>query len=153
MIFRLLALICALALAVAVGCGDDDEESTTEATPTKEEFIAEADQICAEGDEEIGQAEQEAFGQGRPTQQEQEDFLTETVLPSIQDQIDGIRGLTPPEGDEQEIAEFLDSAQSALDEIDENPELILQGEEGTPTDPFAETARLGEQYGFQVCAQ
>jgi hypothetical protein len=149
---RLLALLGVLAVTVAVGCGDD-EESTTEAAPTKEEFIAEADDICAAGDEEISQAEQEIIGQGRPTRQEQEEFLTGTVVPSIQDQIDGIRGLTPPEGDEQQISEFLDSAQSALDEVEQNPELIFQGEEGTPTDPFAETARLGEQYGFEVCAQ
>ena len=150
---RLLALLGVLAVTVAVGCGDDDEESTTEAAPTKEGFIAEADQICTEGDEEISQAEQEVLGQGRPSPQEQEEFLTGTVVPSIQDQIDGIRGLTPPEGDEQQIAEFLDTAQSALDEVEQNPELILQGEEGSAGDPFAETAQLGEQYGFEVCAQ
>ncbi len=73
---RLLALLGVLAVTVAVGCGDDDEESTAEAAPTKEEFIAEADQICREGDEEISQAEQEIIGQGRPTQQELEEFLT-----------------------------------------------------------------------------
>ena len=89
---RLLALLGVLAVTVAVGCGDDDEESTTEAAPTKEEFIAEADQICREGDKEISQAEQEIIGQGQPTQQELEEFLTGALVPSIQDQIDGIRG-------------------------------------------------------------
>jgi hypothetical protein len=148
---RLFAALAVLAMAVAVGCGDDEE--STEGAPTKEEFIAQADEICAEGDAEINQAAQETFGQGRPSPQQQEEFITETVLPSIQDQIDGIRELTPPEGDEEAINEFLDSAQTALDESVEDPTTIVESAQGSGEDPFAETARLGEEYGFQNCAQ
>jgi hypothetical protein len=148
---RILGVACALALMGAAGCGGDDEESAE--APTKEEFIAEADRICAEGDAEIDAAAQETFSEGRPSPQEQEQFLEETVLPSIQQQIDGIRELTPPEGDEEEVDEFLISADAAVGEVEANPSLLTQGEEGSSTDPFAETARLGEQYGFRNCAQ
>lgn len=151
---RVLGALCVLALVGIAGCGGDDEESS-EAAPTKEEFIADADQICADGDAEIDAAAQETFPQGRPGPQEQQQFLEETVLPSIREQIDGIRGLTPPEGDEAAIDEFLTSAETAVDEAEQDPSVLLQGGagEGSAEDPFAETAQLGEEYGFQNCAQ
>jgi hypothetical protein len=152
---RVVGVVCAVALVGAVGCGGDDEESSEAAAPTKEEFIADADQICADGDAEIDAAAQETFSEGRPSAQEQEQFVQETVLPSIQEQIDGIRELTPPEGDEEAIDEFLTSADTAVDEAEQDPSVLLQGgqRQGSADDPFAETAQLAEEYGFQNCAQ
>jgi hypothetical protein len=75
---------------VAAGCGGDDDDDTTAATtgetavaggepPSKEEFIAEADAICKQGDREINQAGRETFGEEQPSQEEQEQFVTATV--------------------------------------------------------------------------
>lgn len=151
----------ALTAVVAVGCGDDDEETTTAATGaettteangeplSKEEFIAQADQICAEGDAEIDQAAGETFAGGEPTPEEQEAFVTDTVLPNIQGQIDGLRALTPPEGDEEEVAEILDAAQTAIDESEEDPSLIGPG--GGGSDPFEEASKLASDYGLEDC--
>ena len=151
----------ALTAVVAVGCGDDDEETTTAATGaettteatgeplSKEEFIAQADQICSEGDAQIDQAAGETFAEGEPTPEEEEAFVTDTALPNIQGQIDGIRALTPPEGDEKDVAAILDAAQTAIDEAEEDPSLLGPGGEGS--DPFAKASKLAQDYGLEDC--
>jgi hypothetical protein len=158
----LLAAVLAAGL-IAVGCGGDDDEDTTAAAtttgatgatgaaggvpPSKSEFIRQADQICKQGDQEIDQAAQQ-LGPGRPSDEQLEQFATETLVPGIQGQIDDIRALTPPPRDEQQITEFLDSAQDALDQLEQDPSLLLR-ESG---DPFKETTQLARDYGFEDCA-
>jgi hypothetical protein len=75
------------------------------------------------------------------------------VIPSIQSQIDGIRDLTPPEGDEETITEFLDTAQSAVDEAEQDPSVLAEGGPGGAGNPFGETQQLAADYGFENCAQ
>jgi len=94
-----LTLLAVAAIAVgmlAAGCGGDDDETTT-AAPSKQEFIKQADAICVKGDKELDQAGRETFGKGQPSKQEIEQFATDTLVPNIQGQIDGVRALTPPE--------------------------------------------------------
>jgi hypothetical protein len=154
--------------AIAAGCGDDDGDPTSIATSTtttqagdtgtavatgeplsKEEFVAQADAICEAGDEDIGAAAEDLFSGGaNPGQAEEEAFVTETLVPGVQDQIDQIRGLSPPEGDEEQIDAFLDAAQEGVDELEENPSLS-----GTSRDPLNEAAKLAREYGLQVCGQ
>lgn len=152
---RMMLTAGAITAVFLVGCGGDDEDEpagggSESAAPTKEEFISQGDEICRDGDQEIEAGEEEAFGGGRPSPDEVEAFLTETVIPSIQKQIDGIADLTPPEGDEQTVAGLVDMAQGALDEVEQDPAALA--ERGSP-DPFAETQRAFGDYGFQDCAQ
>jgi hypothetical protein len=157
----LLSLVLAMGLVVA-GCGDDDDDEATTAATTEtavsgaplseDEFIAEADAICEAGDAEIDAAAQDFFPEGgSPGIAEEKAFATEVLLPSIQEQIDQIRGLTPPEGSEDDVAAFLDTAQETVDELKEDPAPLTGG--GSGGDPFAETERLATQLGLQVCAQ
>jgi hypothetical protein len=144
-------MLLAVALAagvVAAGCGGDDDDGDGEAL-TKVEFISQADAICAEGDREIDQAGREAFGDQRPSEQEIEQFATDTVAPNIQNQIDGIRALTPPEGDEQQVAEILDAAQNGIDEIEQDPSLLNQGPDAGGA--FTEANNLATEYGLTDC--
>ncbi|MGH3993052.1 MAG: hypothetical protein ACRDSN_11400 [Pseudonocardiaceae bacterium] len=154
----LLAVLLAAAIAaVAAGCGgdDDDDETATTATTgasggalTKDAFVTAADGVCAQGDKQIDQAAQQEFGGGgEPSTAEQERFFTDTVLPNIQNQIDGIRALAPPEGDEEQVTTILDAAQDAIDESEQDPSVITGGGE----DPFAEANRLAEEYGLKDC--
>ena len=63
-----LAASAAIALGAA-GCGGDDEDgssSESAAAPlSKEEFIAQADQICTDGNTAIDEAGQEQFASGQ----------------------------------------------------------------------------------------
>lgn len=172
MLTRITALL-ALALAaglIAAGCDDDDDETTTAATTTtetgatgatgaaageplsKREFITQADKICAAGDMAIDEAANETFsGGGQPSQQEQEQFVTDSVVPVIEATIEGLRALTPPEGDEDQMNELLEAADQGLADVEEDPGSIT--EEGGPNDPFAEVNKLAADYGMKDCAE
>ena len=141
------------AALIGAGCGDDDEDTTgaSSAPLTKQEFAQQANQICADGNEEIDEGAQATFSEGRPAPEDQEAFFTDTVIPNVQSQIDDIRALTPPEGDEEEVAAIVDSAQSAVDEIEADPAALADIEEGGSSDPFAEANKLAEDYGLEEC--
>jgi len=157
---------CLLAVGlIAAGCGGDDETTTTTAGAggasgatgvsgplSKEEWITKADAICKQGDQEIDQEAQQVFGgDQQPSQEEQEQFVTETALPNTQEQIDQIEALPPPEGDEDQVNAILDAAQSGIDETKADPSLLREG--GGGADPFAEANKLAADYGLKVCGQ
>ena len=144
--WMVLAVIEVGAALIAAGCGGDDDETTTAAL-SKQEFITQADAICTRGDKKLDRAGSETFGKERPSKQEVEQFASDTLVPNIQGQIDDVRALTPPQGDEEQVNAFLDSAQRALDEIEQDPSLLSQG-----GDPFGETSKLGKEFGFEECA-
>jgi hypothetical protein len=130
---------------IAAGCGDDDD---SDSSLSKEEFVAQANEICTEGTTELNEAAQEEFGDsGQPTPAEEEAFVRDTVVPNIQGQLDEIRELGIPEGDADEVNGILDDAQSALDELEEDPSGTSGG-----TDPFADVNRDLTEYGISACA-
>lgn len=131
-----------LALVVA-GCGDDDDDATS---LTKDGFIAEADAICAAGDEEINAAG-EQLGQ-TPQGQELIDFAEDVVIPSIQTQHDEIAALPVPEGEEEEVDELLTALQQAIDDLEQDPAQIA---EGNAAESFQEVNQLAEDFGLTNC--
>ena len=147
-------LILALATGlIAAGCGDDDDDGGNgggdggEAL-TKQEFITQADRICSEGNAEIEGDAEDAFGDSDqpPSQAEQEQFATDSVIPNVQNQVDRIGELEPPEGDEDQIQAILDAANEGLDAGRDDPSAFAgQG------DPLAEATQLAKQYGMKVC--
>ena len=142
---RLTSLAAAFALVPAVflvaGCGGDDDTETSSGDPlSKEEFIAQADEICESGDAEI---EQQAIDLG-PTP-DADALVTTIIVPGTRDQVEQIRALTPPEGDEEEISEFLDTFDRGLDELENDPSILSKAV------TIAEARRLAAEYGFQSC--
>jgi len=143
-----LAAMLLIAVFLAA-CGDDEESEAAEPLP-KAEFVDQANEICEQGDTEIDQAAEETFTGGRPSPEQIEGFASETLVPSIQGQIDDIEALGAPEGDEEQIQEFLDKAQQALDELEADPSLLAASEGAQ--DPFAEVNQLADDYGLTACA-
>jgi hypothetical protein len=150
MLRRITALL-AVALAaglIAAGCGDDDDETTTTSATTtagatgatgatgsasgeplsQEEFIAQGDEICSKADAEIK-------GENDPAK----------VAENIQGQIDGLRALTPPEGDEEQITQILDDAQEAVDTIKETGSFQQSGQQ------LEQAGKALQDYGFKDC--
>lgn len=145
----LLMLAGALAAGlIAVGCGGNDDESsdtgTEAAVLTKEEFIVQANAICEAGNAEINQAGEAQ--QGAPGTPEFDAFVTDTLVPNVQGQIDDIRALGIPEEDADQVNGLLDEAESILDEIAADPASVTQG------DPFAPINQGLEDYGLTTCA-
>jgi hypothetical protein len=142
-----LAVIGAGAAFATAGCGGDDDDTTTAAL-SKQEFIAQGDEICAKADKELDQASRETFDQGKPSQQEVEQFATDSLVPNIQGQIDAIRALGIPEGDEEQINATLDDAQEAVDRLAQDPSQLEDGPAGRQLQAAGDEL---QQYGFKKC--
>jgi hypothetical protein len=136
------------------GCGGGDDTtstvptvsqtSTTAPAPalTKEQFIAQADAICAAGDKTINAAVQ-ALGDDQPSQADLQQFA-QIAVPALQVQVDAIRALPPPSGDEEQITSMLDAVQDGVDEIKSDPSAI-------EADPLKQADELAQDYGLQQC--
>ena len=120
----ILALTCALAIGViAAGCGGgDDEDSTTTAEITQADFVAQGNQICAQANAEIDQAGQQ-LGDS-VDEATLESFASDTVVPNVQGQIDDIKALGAPDGQQAQIDAMLAAAQSGVDALTADPSQI-----------------------------
>jgi hypothetical protein len=144
-LYAMLAAAALLAVGVlAAGCGGGDDDSTTSSL-TKSEWIAKADAICQQGNQEIEQAAQQQFGNQRPSAAELQQFATGTALPNTQTQVDKIRALGAPSGDEDQVNEILDTVQADIDKAKAAGDI----ENST----FADGNALAKQYGLKVCGQ
>jgi hypothetical protein len=141
-------LPCLIGAALLAGCGggDDSDSTSTEAALTKSEFLKQGNAICAKGNKTIDKAANQAFSNGqKPTEAQLEQFVSQTA-PIIQGEIDGLRALGAPAGDEQQVNAILDEAQSALDKAKQDPSLFLNG------DPFKKANQDAKAYGLTACA-
>ena len=160
---RLLALLAIAAALVAVGCGDDDddegasttttEEETTDAptavADSKEQWIATADEVCANADREIERAV-EQFGLTRnSTPQEIAGFYDSVVIPVQQTVIDTLRGLAPPDEEADQINGILVQLQDAVDTVADDPE--LQADPEAAEAEFDAVDQAAQDYGLQEC--
>ncbi|MCI0637163.1 MAG: hypothetical protein L0206_25100 [Actinobacteria bacterium] len=141
----------AAVLGVALGslgslaaCGDDDGGGDA---LTKEAFIEQADAICREG----GLAIEEATSGLDPNEMSEDEFadvIRDEVVARIRQQIQAVRALGFPEGDEELLDGLFDQTESVLDELDEDPQILFQDE-----DPLAEVNAELAEYGFTECGQ
>jgi hypothetical protein len=142
---RTICALLAVAMLALAGCGGDDEGSGSGEPLTKAEFLEQGNAVCAEGNEAIEAAGAD-LNQNSPPE-EIEAFASETLVPEIQGQIDGLRDLSPPEGDEDQVEAIIDAAQEANDQLEEDPSLVTSNE-----DPFNEANDLASEYGLEECA-
>jgi hypothetical protein len=161
----LTALLCAaIALAVA-GCGGGDDSSSTTVSSTTavgatgasggaplstDEFITQADAICTSSNDEVDAQAQQVFGGQQPTDAQLAQFINDTLIPSLEDEINGIDALTPPAGDEDQVQAIIDAVNTALDKVKANPQLVAAS---ANNGPFAEADQLAKAYGLKVCGQ
>ena len=139
----MLATSLASGLLVA-GCGGSDDDS-----PTKAEFIQQADAICKKAHDEFEKDFQQAFGNERPSNAQLEKFATSNLVPGTQGEIDEISALEPPPGDETEVEAIIDAVQGGVDKIKADPGILLPS---VPEDPLAKGHQLAKQYGMKECA-
>lgn len=146
---RMFALGAVTAVALGfVACGGDDDgetSATTAAAISEDEFVAQGNQICADGTEELDAAQEDAFSGGQPDAADLEAYVTDTFIPNIQGQIDALRALGAPEGQEDEVNQFLDDAQESLDALEDDPSSL--GE-----DTFADVNEQAVELGIGECA-
>jgi hypothetical protein len=146
-----MALVGLIAASILAGCGGGSSSSTSSEPLSKSEFLAQGNAVCAKGGKEIQAAGQKLFSQSKaPSQAAQEKFVTDTLIPNIQSQIDGIEALPAPSGDEDQVKAITDAAQSALDKAKADPSVLT--DQGGGSDPFAQANKLAKSYGLDQCA-
>jgi hypothetical protein len=152
----LLAGILAVAL-ILVGCGGDSSDSSSEdsdstASLSKAEFIKQADAICKEGgkkaqSEFVAFTEEKKTPEGKePTTAQWEEIGTRILAPALQQQADEIRQLGVPSGDDDQIEEFLDGVDEAVEKVEESPETAKE-----PAKLLDDAHQAIKGYGFKVC--
>ena len=154
-----LAALAVGAAFVVAGCGGDDEttSSTTSgvsgatgvsgASLSHEAFITQADAICVAGDKTIETAAQ-SLGSS-PTDAVLEQAVTDTVIPSLQQQHDAIAALGAPEGDEAQVEDLLTNLQDGIDALEDDPDLVTAG--NSPDSPFAPARQSAQDLGLKEC--
>jgi hypothetical protein len=147
-----------LAIAViAAGCGSSSDSSSSEestASITKAELIKQGDAICTRYEKE-NEAEFEEFAEENglsenkePTEAQKEELATSILLPSVSGQIEAIRALGAPSGEEEKVSEILDTVEEEVEEGEAEPSVLFEEEAA-----FAEGNELAREYGFKVCGQ
>jgi hypothetical protein len=148
-----LALTAALIVGVCVaGCGSSSSTTETTAAISKAEFVAKGNAVCVKG-EKAQEAEVNAYVkkhglENKKPSKAQEVELVETVFaPNIQSQIDGVKALGAPNGEEQQVSSALELSQQALEKVEANPELAFGKQ-----DPFAAAGKQLHALGLKECA-
>ena len=132
----------------ATGCGSKSSSKTSAkpaAAITKADFLAKGNAICNKGNKELN-----ALGAKLGKKATKAQFTAaakNSYVPSIQAQIDGIRALGAPSGDEATVKKFLDLAQADLNRIKGKPSLLFGN-----TRQFADFAKIAHPYGLKACA-
>lgn len=130
-----LALLTLAGGLVIAGCGDEDDEEpqtlTSGATGatgdegasgTMAGFLTAADAICEEAGDELSEQAQAQYPEGPPEGDDARAFAEDVVIPSLEQQYDGIAALPVPEGEEEAVDDLLSKLQTGIDEIKANPE-------------------------------
>lgn len=152
----LLFSLAAVAL-VASGCGEDDDsaETTAEtaAAVSKAEFTDQANAICAKANQEITKtseqfAKENLSEEERPTTAQISE-LAKLALPTINRQLEELRALDAPVGDEQEVDAIFSAAEEALAKGEQEPVAIYGANGGA----FEKANRLATNYGLDKCGE
>jgi hypothetical protein len=142
----------ALAL-VAAGCGGDDDDTSTTASLTKAEFLKQGNAICAAGNQKIDAGFEEYIKKhdiGRneePTPAQMEELAETVLLPQIKEQVEGVKSLPAPSGDEADVEAIVTAAEEAIEKAEDDPASIATEGSG----PFGKANALARDYGLTVC--
>lgn len=152
---KFFALFAVLAIAaIAAGCGSSDDNDST-ASLSKAEFVKQGNAICRKGNAQIESgfeefAEKHHLKKNQKPSKEVLEEATETVvIPKVKAQVEGIRALGTPEGDEGEVDEILSGAEEGIEEAEEDPAAFAESE----SPKFKEVNKKARAYGLTVCAE
>ncbi len=137
--------------STATAASGGKQTKTHSSSLSKEEFVERADAICVrektKGLEAMGAYAKEH--QGTAGQSKAEvigEAVQKVFLPSVQSQVDQIRALGAPEGEEQEVEAILAALEEAVEEASQ----------GAPSSArfaksFANSGTLATEYGLTAC--
>ncbi|MEW6477173.1 MAG: hypothetical protein AB1679_33380 [Actinomycetota bacterium] len=138
------ALLAVVGLAGAA-CGDDKGV-------TKADYLAKAKEVCEQGNQALTKASNEVLAKVPPGQKlsgaEFEDFVRQTVVPTIRDQVKQLRALEPPEGEKAHVEEIYAALEQGLQELEKTPSKLTDG-----SNVFAAADTVAQKHGISVCSK
>lgn len=140
---------CVAALSLCLAFSACGSSSDATAAISKAEFLKQGNAICKNGNEQIEKAAEQQFPKddSKPSQAERIKFATQTVIPTVQHQIDAVKALGAPEGDEAMVETIIAEAQNALNEAKKDPSVLTSNGPG----PFASADKFANSYGLTAC--
>lgn len=146
----------------ATGDETTGDETTTETTPeqtaplAKAEFVKRGNEICARASKRfedafalLVQANEATTKSKALSRSALRDAAEELFIPTVARQLEELRSLGPPSGEEEEVDEMLSAAEEALAESEADPTLLMVEGAG----PFEEANELAREYGLQRCGE
>lgn len=142
-----LALTAALIAAlIAAGCGGSDGESIS-----KEAFIAKADAICRKSNERMEAGFASVLKDIRNVTKlkpaEYEEVVDEVMVPNIEREIEQLKALGIPAGDEERVEAMLAALEEGKETAERNPEAVNASSDAV----FGIASRIADEYGLEVC--
>jgi hypothetical protein len=146
----------AVALVVA-GCGGGDSSTSSSAgTISKEAFIKKADAICKKGSEQMQQGfatylrknKKSIVALRHPSKADYEGLIGGVLIPNLEREIEAIRALGAPSGDEQRIEEILTALEEGIETAENDPKAVTHSSSEVI---FGIGSRLAKEYGLEVC--
>ena len=138
-----------LVVLLVAGCGGGDDSSGE--SISKEEFIAKADAICKQGNErmEAGFAKRlkGVKSLNKLKKGEYEQLISEVMVPSLEKEIEELRALGVPEGDEERVEAMLAALEEGQETAERNPAAVNASSDAV----FGIASRLASEYGLEVC--
>lgn len=142
---KLTLMVSVVMVALTLGaCGDGEDRPLSKA-----EFIERGTAICSEGSQRIEAAATTAFSEpgAIPTANEITRFASETVVPTIQNEVERLRELNPPQADKERVEDIIQAGRDGVDTVREDPTILLS----RTNDGFLNYRELATGYGLQNC--
>jgi len=140
-------------ILVLAGCGGGSSSTESTSSLTKAEFVKKGNAICAKGEKEVeagveGFIKENNFSEKKPpTGAQMEALAEEVLLPTVRKQLDEIRALGIPSGEEQEVEAIFVAVEEGIEKTEEDPSAFAEGGSG----PFVKANKLAREYGLTVC--
>lgn len=137
------AVVLSLGLAA---CGSDSSTSADEDVLTNQELITQADKICTDFNNELATKAQKSGLSDKSPKSKITAFVSDEIVPMYRDEIDELRALEPNSEDADAYAKMIDTLESELDAVEQDPEAAVAS-----NTPFPEASKLADEFGLQVC--
>lgn len=132
----------------------DTPPADAPAAIAKPEFLRQANAICAKANQELVKTsedftkEKNLSESNQPTDAQLGE-LTKLVMPAINRQVEELRALGAPAGDEAEVDAILSAVEGAIEEGEQDPAAIYGADGGA----FARANQLAVDYGLNKCGE
>jgi hypothetical protein len=158
---------------VALGCGEEEDGGGDGAVPpqalipSKPDYVSQADGLCAFYESRVEELGRKRFGLNakdfevlesgrivfkpgrRPPDAEVEEFVANTAVPNFREELEEVRALTPPRGDQRRVDAIYDAVEGAVDRLEADPQSFV--DDAAVSRLFAEARRIGRAYGLREC--